>query len=108
MNNEFLKMQKLAGLITEGQYKEKLTENKTLFIPSEIFDGDQIYVIEYNGEKFEFSYQKYDDAYICLEPWGNNVAQLFKYLKSEGVKAIIDVAPEKTIIIKKDEFEKFI
>jgi len=27
MNNEFLKMQKLAGLITEGQYKAKLNEN---------------------------------------------------------------------------------
>jgi hypothetical protein len=28
MNNEFLKMQKLAGLITEGQYKAKLNENE--------------------------------------------------------------------------------
>ena len=27
MNNEFLKMQKLAGLITEGEYKEKINEN---------------------------------------------------------------------------------
>ena len=26
MNKEFLKMQKIAGLITEGQYKEKLSE----------------------------------------------------------------------------------
>jgi hypothetical protein len=26
MNNEFLKMQKLAGLITEGQYKARLNE----------------------------------------------------------------------------------
>jgi hypothetical protein len=30
MNNEFLKMQKLAGLITEGQYKAKLNENYDL------------------------------------------------------------------------------
>jgi hypothetical protein len=28
MNKEFLKMQKLAGLITEGQYKAKLNENE--------------------------------------------------------------------------------
>jgi len=28
MNKEFLKMQKLAGIITESQYKEKLNENK--------------------------------------------------------------------------------
>lgn len=85
-----------------------LKENKTLFTPSEMSDGNQIYVIEYNGDEFEFSYQEYDDAYICLEPWSDNVAQLFKYLQSKGVDATIDVAPEKTIIIKKDEFEKFI
>lgn len=30
MNKEFLKMQKLAGLITEGQYQEKLNENSVL------------------------------------------------------------------------------
>ena len=28
MNKDFLKMQKLAGLITEGQYKEKVNENE--------------------------------------------------------------------------------
>ena len=28
MNKEFLKMQKLAGLITENQFREKVTENK--------------------------------------------------------------------------------
>ena len=27
MNKEYLRMQKLAGVITEGQYKEKLEEN---------------------------------------------------------------------------------
>jgi len=28
MNKEFLKMQKLAGLITENQFREKVTENE--------------------------------------------------------------------------------
>ncbi len=28
MNKEFLKMQKLAGLITENQYKENISENE--------------------------------------------------------------------------------
>ena len=28
MNKEFLKMQKMAGLITENQYRKKLAENK--------------------------------------------------------------------------------
>ena len=27
MNNEFIKMQKLAGLITESEYKEEMSEN---------------------------------------------------------------------------------
>jgi hypothetical protein len=31
MNKEFLKMQKLAGLITESQFQKKLNENETLF-----------------------------------------------------------------------------
>jgi hypothetical protein len=30
MNKEFIKMQKLAGLITEGQYKKSLNENEDL------------------------------------------------------------------------------
>jgi len=34
LNEEFLKMQKLAGLITEGEYKEKMNENESKF-PSE-------------------------------------------------------------------------
>ena len=32
MNKDFLKMQKLAGLITEGQYKKKINENYDEFI----------------------------------------------------------------------------
>jgi hypothetical protein len=31
MNKDFLKMQKLAGLITEGQYKEKINEGEPDF-----------------------------------------------------------------------------
>ena len=96
LSEEFRRMQKLAGII-----------NETLFTPSEV-DGEQIYTIEYNGKKFEFSYQEYDDAYICSGKWSEDVAELAKHLRSQGVKLTIDVAPEKTIIIKKDEFEKFI
>lgn len=46
LNEEFLKMQKLAGLITEGQYKEKLNEEQalgTLFT----FEEDEDGMIEY-------------------------------------------------------------
>ena len=42
MNNEFLHMQKLAGLITESEYQAKLNENKLEMIGSnvdELFDA---------------------------------------------------------------------
>jgi len=90
--NEIRRMQQLAGIITENIQR---------------IDQDT-YLITYNGKEFEFSYQEYDDAYICLEPWSKDVAKLAKYLESQGVELIIDVAPEKTIIIKRDEFEKLI
>lgn len=38
MNKEFLKMQKLAGLITENQFREKVTENKE-FDVSQAYDN---------------------------------------------------------------------
>jgi hypothetical protein len=39
MNKEFLKMQKLAGLITEGQYKEKTNEALFLYSDEEMKKG---------------------------------------------------------------------
>lgn len=83
--------------------KQFLAENK-LGAYSKL--NKKTHSITHNGKEFEFSYQEYDDAYICLEPWSKDVAELAKYLRSQGVKLAIDVAPEKTIIIKKEEFEK--
>ena len=40
MNKEFLKMQKLAGLITEGQYKKKLNEGEPEFTYNDPELGD--------------------------------------------------------------------
>ena len=39
MNKEFLHMQKLAGIITEGEYKFQLNENKFEMIGS---DADEL------------------------------------------------------------------
>ena len=51
MNKEFLKMQKLAGLITESQYKKKVNENqssgksyKDLLDIAKQYEGDEDYV----------------------------------------------------------------
>jgi len=97
-HNEIKRMQQLAGIINENLFNKSGQE----------LDGQETYSISFNGKDYEFAYQEYDNAYICLEPWGQDVASLNKYLQSKGVKTIVDVAPEKTIIIKKDEFEKFI
>jgi hypothetical protein len=39
MNKEFLKMQKMAGIITEGQFKQ-LTENENYFQPTHTSNVD--------------------------------------------------------------------
>ena len=42
MNKEYLRMQKLAGVITEGQYKEKLEESKIENIADEVADNPKL------------------------------------------------------------------
>jgi hypothetical protein len=43
MNKEFLHMQKLAGIITEGEYKAKMNENQALGTLFYEEDGDYFY-----------------------------------------------------------------
>ena len=43
MNNEFLHMQKLAGIITEGEYNAKMNENQALGTLFYEEDGDYFY-----------------------------------------------------------------
>ena len=42
MNKEYLRMQKLAGVITEGQYKEKLEESKIENIADKVADNPKL------------------------------------------------------------------
>jgi hypothetical protein len=51
MNNEFLKMQKLAGLITEGEYKEKLNEEVSDDVKQFLNNEFEIYLE--GGDTFE-------------------------------------------------------
>ena len=51
MNNEFLKMQKLAGLITEGEYKEKLTEEASNDVEEYLKHNFKVYLE--GGDTFE-------------------------------------------------------
>ena len=49
MNKEFLKLQKIAGLITESEYKEKVTKNEKLpRIGTKVLDhmGDEYQIIK--------------------------------------------------------------
>ena len=55
LNPEFLKMQKVAGLITEGQYKKILSENEELS-PSEV-SGKMKEILK--DPKFEAGMEKF-------------------------------------------------
>ena len=78
MNNEFLKMQKLAGLITEGQYKAKLNENEDEDFDDEDFDLNQAFKDAPN----EASYEDVLDIIKSYEM--NDVLEDFKAEFPEG------------------------
>ena len=66
MNNEFLKMQKLAGLITEGQYKARLNEISS---PSYLFiNGDN----QLELDKDEFKKYIMSNLNKIKSLWGGN------------------------------------
>jgi hypothetical protein len=73
MNKEFLKMQKLAGLITEGQMKDKLNEN---FSREEIMDIlnrngiDEDYFEDMGGREVEAGSEEWMD--VVSELTGKN------------------------------------
>jgi hypothetical protein len=58
LNEEFLKMQKLAGLITESEYKAKLNENVTAEELYQMFKDEDLLNDrrEYDAEDFMWSY----------------------------------------------------
>lgn len=51
MNKEFLHMQKLAGIITEGEYKEKIKENEEWADVNELVKIDNSSLKEKEDEK---------------------------------------------------------
>ena len=53
ISEEFLRMQKLAGLITEGQYKAKLNENEDEDFDDEDFDLNQAFKDAPNEASYE-------------------------------------------------------
>jgi len=70
MNKELLKMQKLAGIITEGQYKKEVNE----------MEGDPL---EYSGYN-----EPYDHSVEADDPAGHDkvafLADAFQYVWSMG------------------------
>jgi hypothetical protein len=51
MTKEQLRMQMLAGIITEGQYKEKLNENESLVTEARNFKKAKQALIDFNNGK---------------------------------------------------------
>ena len=95
-----MKKSELRKIIKE-EIRSVLNENK-IFTPTK--GGG--YKIEFNGKTFKFKYQEYDDAYIATDIWDDKMAKLNQFLNKKGVKTQVDVAPEKTIIIDKEEIKK--
>ena len=65
MNKEYLRMQKLAGVITEGQYKEKLEENFLKNLARKLkrfFTGEKMRPDPNNDPNKEFCYYIDDDG----------------------------------------------
>jgi hypothetical protein len=73
MNKEFLKIQKLAGLITEGQYQEKLNETQTPS-PNECQRIIELYIDSHDAEYvagfFDDTHKREVAAYLkSLKPY---------------------------------------
>jgi hypothetical protein len=102
MNNEFLKMQKLAGLITEGQYKEKMEEADRYYgdikegiyiaIDREPDEKEQEQIALAAEEKFfvdpkkiKFGKNPYDGDYSVYIPNEGDTANMLFVLKKFGI-----------------------
>ena len=77
MNKEFYKMQKIAGLITESEYKEKVNE-----------DSKKIYGIERNYEPYDFGPYTYEEAEakiikLMADNPGNYSPRLYNQMRDE-------------------------
>jgi hypothetical protein len=91
MTKEQLRMQMLAGIITEGQYKEKLNENQeinsyltglfdTIDLGDEYKEGSQSYTFE----RMEWADEDlYDEEAAMFEP-------AYEYIKSKGEIKLAD------------------
>jgi hypothetical protein len=93
MNNEFLKMQKLAGLITEGEFKSRLNENKPTLDHS---NSQTTNMIKINDIESLGIYNKNSDTLIIdlpsVSPSENK--KILNTLKSYGVNYDSEKQPE--------------
>jgi len=64
MNKEFLKMQKTAGIITEGQYREKLAEDdsKKYYAVINILDQPSYFMTDTKEEMLDMLNKAYKDS----------------------------------------------
>jgi hypothetical protein len=112
MNKEFLKMQKLAGLITENQMKNKLNEENNDF--EFTLDSDtETATIKGFGEEYEGTYNSDDlsDDILFIHYFEDeeyheegDIPQLFSHLKQHGGITFID-DEEATLTISPNQLE---
>ena len=95
MDKQFLHMQKLAGLITESEYKQKLNEN----YEGDDFDDDDDY--EYDDFDLSQAFQESPDEHSYDEVLG-----LFEdYEDDEILNAFKETFPEGESINKNDYYD---
>ena len=93
MNKETLRMQFLSGIITEGEYKQKLSENIESFEDyiSGMFDMS---IPEDTEGSFTGVWEKYEYANPELYDDADEFIRLEQYLKSTGGKATLEGNPD--------------
>ena len=87
MNKEYLRMQKLAGVITEGQYKEKLEESKIENIADEVADNpklDQI-LSKLSPEKLEKMSNELKQLGITPETSNNKIVDKVEDIEDKTI-----------------------
>ena len=89
MNKEFLKMQKTAGIITEGQYREKLAEDdsKKYYAVINILNQPSYFMTDTKEEMLDMLNKAYKDS--TGETYVTDDQQVFdtdiNNLKSQGL-----------------------
>jgi hypothetical protein len=104
MNKEFLKMQKIAGLITENQMREMMDDDKKVPLTLDV----EKYIDEAIDELYESLPKEKWEELERAEFWGNDFAEGVWMHFEDEFPGVLDVSQEvySHIFSKVDEYNK--